>query len=79
MRRKNVELCMPKSPLEVNFGRCPAAGKSFRGGGVLPHKRLMRMYRWMGLHFLNWSDYNRIANFRILGVKVGIQNGKILG
>ena len=37
---------MPKSPLEVNFGRCLAAGKSFRGGGVLPHKRLKGMYRY---------------------------------
>ena len=52
-----------------SFGRCPAAGESFRGGmGVLPHKRLMGMCHWMGLHFLNWSDYNGVANFRILGV-----------
>ena len=52
-----------------SFGRCPAAGKSFRGGGgVLPHKKLMGMCHWMGSHFLNWSDYNRVANFRISGV-----------
>ena len=53
-----------------SFGRCPAAGESFRGGGggVLPHKRLMGMCCWMGLHFLNWSDYNGVAYFRILGV-----------
>ena len=54
-----------------SFGRCPAArGESFwgGGGGVLPHKKLMGMCRWMGLHFLNWSDYNRVVNFRILGV-----------
>ena len=53
-----------------SFGRCPAAGESFRGGGmgVLPHKRLMGMCHWMGLHFLNWSDYNGVANFRILGI-----------
>ena len=51
-----------------SFGRCPAAGESFRGRGVLPHKRLMGMCCWMGLHFLNWSDYKGVANFRILGV-----------
>ena len=44
-----------------SFGRCPAAGESF------PHKRLMGMCCWMGLHFLNWSDYNGVANFRISG------------
>ena len=54
--------------LRWKFGQCPAAGESFWGWGVLPHKRLMGMCRWMGLHFLNWSDYNGVANFRILGV-----------
>ena len=44
-----------------SFGRCPAAGESF-WGGVLPNKRLMGMCCWMGLHFLNWSDYNGVAN-----------------
>ena len=48
------------------FGQCPAAGESFRG--VLPHKRLMGMCCCMGLHFLSWSDYNGVANFRILVV-----------
>ena len=52
-----------------SFGQCPAAGESFRRGGVLPHKRLMGMCCWMGLHFLNWSDYNGVANFRIFGVR----------
>ena len=66
MRRKNVELWMPKSPLEVLVDVQLQVKVS--GGGVLPHKRLMGMCRWMGLHFLNWSDYNRVANFRILGV-----------
>ena len=55
-----------------SFGPCPAAGESFQGGGggvgLLPLKRLMGMFHWMGLHFLNWSDYNWVANFRILGV-----------
>ena len=54
-----------------SFGRCPAAGESSRGGGgaVLPHKRLMGMCCWMGLHFLNWSDYNGVANKK--GSKMG--------
>ena len=32
-----------------------------RGGGALPYKRLMGMCRWMGSHFHDWSDYNRVA------------------
>ena len=31
------------------------------GGGVLPYKSLMRMCRWMGSHFHDWSDYNGVA------------------
>ena len=31
------------------------------GGGVLPYKRLIGMYRWMGSHFHDWSDYNGVA------------------
>ena len=31
------------------------------GGGVLPHKRLMGMCRWMGSHFHDWIDYNEVA------------------
>ena len=31
------------------------------GGGVLPHKRLMGMCRWMGSHFHDWIDYNGVA------------------
>ena len=30
-------------------------------GGVLPYKRLMGMYRWMGSHFHDWIDYNGVA------------------
>ena len=30
-------------------------------GGVLPYKRLMGMWRWMGSHFHNWIDYNGVA------------------
>ena len=58
---------MPKCPLEV-FVDVQLQVKVSGGGGVLPHKRLMGMCRWIGLHFLNWSDYNGVANFRILGV-----------
>ena len=31
------------------------------GGGVLPYKRLMGMYRWMGTHFHDWIDENGVA------------------
>ena len=31
------------------------------GGGVLPYKRLMGICRWMGSHFHDWIDYNRVA------------------
>ena len=31
------------------------------GGGLLPSNRLIGMCRWMGLHFHNWIDYNRVA------------------
>ena len=30
-------------------------------GGPLPYKGLMRMCRWMGSHFHDWTDYNGIA------------------
>ena len=65
MRRKNVELWMPKSPLEVLVDVQLQVKVS---GGVLPHKKLMGMCCWMGLHFLNLSDYNRVTNFWIFGV-----------
>ena len=29
-------------------------------GGVLPYKKLMGMC-WMGSHFQDWIDYNRVA------------------
>ena len=31
--------------------------------GVLPSKRLMGMYRWIGSHFHNWTDYNGVKYF----------------
>ena len=37
------------------------ASRGVGGGGVLPHKRLMGMCRWMGPHFHDWIDYNRVA------------------
>ena len=30
-------------------------------GGALPYKRLMRMCRWMGSHFHDWTDYKGVA------------------
>ena len=30
-------------------------------GGALPYKRLIGMYRWKGLHFHDWIDYNGVA------------------
>ena len=30
-------------------------------GGVLPSKRLLGMFRWMGSHFHNWTDYNGVT------------------
>ena len=38
-------------------------------GDVLPYKRLMWMYRWMGSHFHDWTDYNGVAHFLIFGVR----------
>ena len=32
-----------------------------RPGWVLPYKRLMGMYRWMGSHFHDWIDENGVA------------------
>ena len=29
--------------------------------GVLPSKRLLGMYRCMGLYFHNWTDYNGVT------------------
>ena len=31
-----------------------------RPGGVLPYRRLMGMCRWMGSHFHDWIDCNRV-------------------
>ena len=36
------------------------------GGGGLPYKRLMGMFRWMGSHFHEWIDYNGVAFSREL-------------
>ena len=37
----------------VNFLFSPFGPK---GGGVLPYKRLIGMYHWMGSHFQDWID-----------------------
>ena len=37
---------------------CPGGGG---GRGVLPYRRLMEMYRWMGSHFHDSIDYNGVA------------------
>ena len=59
MRRKNVELWMPKSPLEVLVDVQLQVKVS--GGGVLSYKRILGMCRWMGSHFHDWIDYNGVA------------------
>ena len=30
-------------------------------GRLLPYRRVMGMCRWMGSHFHDWIDYNRVA------------------
>ena len=40
---------------------CTQGGAHLGPGGVLPYKSLMRMCRWMGSHFHDWSDYNGVA------------------
>jgi len=58
------------------------------GGGELSYKRLLGMCRWMGSHFDNWSDYNRVAfsiellewvhKFSDLGGKYGLKMERFL-
>ena len=50
MRRKNVELWMPKSPLEVLVD-VQLQVKVPEGAAVLPHKRLMGMSLLDGVAF----------------------------
>ena len=38
-----------------------APGQNGGGGGVIPYKRLMGMYRWMGSNFHDWIDYPAVA------------------
>ena len=49
-----------------------------RGEGVLPYKRLMGMCRWVGSHFHDWIDYNRVA-FSIELLKWGRTFSDFLG
>ena len=37
------------------------ASAVYSPGRVLPYKRLMGICRWMGSHFHDWIDYNRVA------------------
>ena len=43
-----------------------------RGGGVIPSKRLMGMYRWMGSHFHNWIDYNGVVFYNTVTLRMGL-------
>ena len=45
----------PSEFKEAN-GPCRSPGR-----GVLPSKRLLGMSHWMGSHFHNWVDYNRVT------------------
>ena len=36
-------------------------GRGGGGGGLHPYKRLIRMCRWMGRHFHDWSDFYGVA------------------
>ena len=43
------------------------------GGGVgfIPWNRLLGMYRWMGPHFHDWIDYNRVTfSFELLEIRL---------
>ena len=57
LQKKVIWQIQRKYKLKIfnNFGVIPP-----RGGGVLPYKRLIGMYRWMGSHFQDWSDYNGV-------------------
>ena len=39
------------------------------GGGLLSHRRLMGMCRWMRSHFRDWIDYNGVADDLTFGVR----------
>ena len=41
----------------LTFTTNPGGG----GGGVLCYKRVMGIFRWMGSHFHDGSDYNGVA------------------
>ena len=41
----------------AGWGKYPEAGR-----GVLPYKRLMGMYCWMGSHFHDWIDYTGVES-----------------
>ena len=39
---------------------------SMSGWGILPYKRLMEMYQWVGSHFHNWVDQNGAFSIELL-------------
>ena len=46
----------------LESGKRDCCIKGLNPQGVrLPYKRLVRMCRWMGSHFHDWSDYNGVA------------------
>ena len=47
--------------MSVKSASGPFARQGVGGGGVLPYKRLLGMCRWMGSHFHDWIDYNRVT------------------
>ena len=63
----------------INITSC-YPGVLREGGGVLRSNSLFGMCRWMGLHFHNWIDYNKVEfntvtwmgshTFGILGVRI---------
>ena len=46
---------------QAKLGRIQDLVRGAREGGGLPSKRLLGMYRWMGSHFYNWTDYNGVT------------------
>ena len=47
--------------LEDPLRRITVRGTIDMKGSVLPYKKLMGMYHWMGSHFHDWGEYNGVA------------------
>ena len=50
-----------KSSSELIFSRKLPLGAPVITVGILPYERLKGMCRWMGSHFHDWIDHNRVA------------------